>query len=532
MKNILPIFSLLIGALSLSAQEKPNLILIVADDLARNLCTFLPEGEGQSLMPTLDRLAEQGTVLNNMHSPSPVCVPSRFAILSGKFASRCRTEEFLAQTRREGQAMVGFNTHLIPGEETLVTQLRKQGYTTAAFGKNHVIDTPDFKRVPYLADPNDPEIKAQLEANADIVQKAFLASGFDVADRLYPGNPDSDGVKALAVHNQDWITEGVLNFITDHSEKPFFVYMATTTPHGPFEPERSWKGDPRIIPTGWLAEEAIPRVQAPRDTIDTRLKKAGITSWNAGQVLWLDDAVTAIMDHLESLNLADNTIVVVLSDHNTGSKGGAYEGGTRTAALVWRKGGFSGAKVIDAGLQLTDLAPTLLEWAGAEKTPDHIDGKSFAPVLSGEKESLHDELYFEMGYSRAIVHDGFKYLAVRYPKEAINMSLERRREILETNNAILRDRGRPIPTEDPMAPFSHLFLIPGGHDADSMAIQNQPAFFDKDQLYDLTNDPKEQNNLINDPALADRLADLKKRLAARVKKMPGGFGEFAMMPDQ
>jgi arylsulfatase A len=530
MKRLLfPLF--LMGViLKTSAQSPgsrpPNVILVVADDLSRNLCTWLPEGEGQSLMPTLDRLAAEGTVLNNMHSPSPVCTPSRFAILTGKYPSRARSSDLLRDIQKDSQAAVGFNTHIIPGEQTLQQRLQELGYVTGAFGKNHVIEVSGFKRVPYQADPLDPAVQARLHKNADLLKNAFIASGFTEADRLYHGNPDADGVKSLAVHNQDWITEGVLDFIERNQKKPFFIYMATTIPHGPFEPERSWRGDPRIIPTGYLSETEIPKVQVPRDTIDQRLKAAGISTWNAGQVLWLDDAMTAIMNKIADLQLDGDTVVIFVSDHGTEAKGGVYEGGTRTAALVWGPEKYSGKGVVEAGIQLTDLAPTVLEWAGSRRSPDHMDGRSFAGLLRGETPRIHDSLYFEMGYSRALIHDGFKYLAVRYPDRVNRKSVEERTRILNESNAALAARGRPLPTEDPMAPFSHLFLIPGGHDVDQGAVKGFPAFFERDQLYDLKNDPEEQNNLADDPAYARRLAEMKARMSLKLADLPGGFGEL------
>ena len=151
---------------------------------------------------------------------------------------------------------------------------------------------------------------------------------------------------------------------------------------------------------------------------------------------------------------------------------------------------------------------------------------SFAPVLDGTKTTVRDALYFEMGYSRAIIHDGFKYLALRYPARAQNMPLEKRKRILDKSNAILSARGRPLRTTDPTAPFSHLFLIPGGHDVDQTAIKSHPAFFAEDQLYDLATDPKEQVNLATDPAYAEKLAEMRQRLARMLSDKAGQFGEF------
>jgi len=508
--------------------EKPNIILVVADDISRSLCTFLPEGRDKSLMPTLERLAEEGVVLDNMHSPSPVCTPSRFAILTGNFPSRARNHAFIQRTQHDGQTVVEFNTYIIPGETTLPQLLRQAGYTTGAVGKNHAIEVEGFKRLPYKTALDAPGVKERLAKNAEVLKAAFQAAGFDYAERLYFGNPDADGIKPLAAHNQEWVTEGALDFIEQNKDAPFFLYMATTIPHGPFEPERSWRNTNSITPEGILDE--IPAVQSPRETIDQRLEKAGITGWNTAPVLWLDDAMTAIVDKLEALHIADHTIIIFLSDHGTEGKGGAYNGGTHTAALIWKKGGFPVASNTESELELTDLAPTILDWAGADYHGTTLDGVNFAPILNGQTNKIHDSLYFEMGYGRAVMKDGFKYLALRYPAFAKHMSIEERRKRLEENNAILAARGRPIPSTDPMVPFSHLFLIPGGNDVDQVAVQHYPAFSDKDQLYDLTRDPDEQHNLASDPVYTNRLAIMKKELDKYVRMLPGTFGEFGKNP--
>lgn len=512
-----------------SADRPPNIVLIVADDLSRRLCSFLPEGEGNSLMPNLDRLAGEGVVLENLHSPAPVCTPSRFAILTGKFPSRSRSAAFLQTTRQDGQTVVGFNTHIIPGETTLPQLLKQAGYVTGAVGKNHVIAEDAYERLPYETQLDEPGVKDRLLKNVDVLRAAYHASGFDYAERLYFGNPDADGIKPLAMHNQEWITEGALSFIDENRDRSFFLYMAPTIPHGPFTPERSWRCDVSVTPEGILDD--VPSVQAPRETIDARLQEAGIRGWNTGPVLWLDDAVGALVARLEALGIDDHTIIVFVSDHGTEAKGGAYQGGTLTAGLAWRRGGFPVGGHTPAALQLPDLAPTILDWAGADRRGRELDGKSFADILADSASKVHEALYFEMGYSRAVIQDGFKYLALRYPERAKNMSLEERTRILNESNRRLKQRGRPLPTTDPAAPFSHLFLIPGGHDVDQGAIKSIPGYFDADQLYDLRRDPAEQRNLASDPEYADVLARMKMVLDDKVRELPGTFGEFGRLAD-
>ncbi|MEM1165040.1 MAG: sulfatase-like hydrolase/transferase [Planctomycetota bacterium] len=519
--------SLLAPAAPAAAAEDarhPNLIVIIADDLPRELSTYLPEGEGNALMPTLDRLAREGAVLANMRSPSAVCTPSRFALLTGTYPSRCAHPWFESETRQHGQPVVQFNTHIVPGQETVAAWLSDAGYATGAVGKNHVISAPGYQRLPYGADPNDPQVATRLQRNAEAVEQAFLNAGFDSADALYHGNPDADGIRALAVHNQEWLTDAAIRFIDRNADEPFFLLMSTTLTHGPYAPQRGYKADPLITAEGFL--DTPLDVQAPRDTIDPRLQQAGVSGFNTGSVLWLDDAVDALMHRLASHEIDDNTIMLFLSDHGMGAKGTCYEAAVRTSAFAWQKGGFGGPSVITADLSLVDIAPTLLDLAGADLSPEDFDGQSFTTVLDGTTDAVRDYVYSEIGFSRAIMRDGMKYLALRYPEHVVNMSPDERRERLESSNARLRERGIELITEDPSAPFSHLFIIPGGHDTDRKAVSVYPAYHDANQLYDLRRDPGEQHNLANDPAYADTLAELKALLDRKVTELPGTFGEF------
>lgn len=525
---------------SVRPPARPNIVLLVADDLAPQLCNFMPEGRGKGLTPNLDALAADGVVLTNMHSPSPICTPSRFCIFSGKYASRATNPEFLRDTERNGgQTAVGFNTHLATDKPNVAKYLREAGYITGIVGKNHVVDVPGLKRLKYSADASDPKVQEKLRTNAEHLEQAFHAAGFDYAQGLYHGNPDADGIRDLAAHNQEWITDAARRFIADSAKKkdrPFFLYMATTIPHGPHEAERSWQADPRITPEGFLDEDAVPASQADRSTIPDRLTAAKVHGWNRENVLWLDDAVGAVIDELEKQGVKENTTLVFLSDHGTEAKGSVYRRGTQTVALIWKDGGFAVGPVLDQPLMLPDLGPTILGWAGVEVDPDDFDGRDMGPVLmgqptgelSGDEEGLHDSLYFEVGFTRAVQKDGLKYVALRNPQWATDLSVDEREKLLDTLIDQLEQRGRPVPTRDPMAPFSHLTVVPGGADAEQVSIGKHPGYFDADQLYDLSADPNEQKNLIDDPAYADRLAGLKALLNQRVTSLPGHFAEFGV----
>ena len=501
----------------------PNIIMVVVDDLPDEMCNFTGGNPARNLTPNIDRLAAEGIVLPAMHSPSPICTPSRFAILTGRYPSRSTSAGFQREAERFGQSVVRFDTLIRPTDDTLPRRLQRAGYATAAFGKNHVVEASGYQRLPYTASIDTAAVRQLLARNAGALREAFCSIGFDWADRLYCGNPDADGIRALAVHNQDWITEGALEFLHRSQDRPFFLYVATTVPHGPFDDERSWNADRRMTPEGILPEP--PLLHSPADNLAARTAAAGLAGGRRRTLLWLDDAIGAMMAAIDCSGHRDDTILVFVSDHGTRAKGSLYARGTNTPCFLWRSGGF-GRHQLSAPASLIDMAPTLLDWAGITIEPAAMDGLSLVPAIEGQAEEVRDSLYFELGFTRAVQRDGLKYLAVRYPPEVRTMPADERSRILEANNAWLAMRGRPIATTDQLAPFSHLSLIPGGNDAERVSMDGHPAYFEPDQLYDLRTDPNEQRNLYDDPAYADHRVELRRLLQGYVSDLADRFGEF------
>ena len=128
-----------------------------------------------------------------------------------------------------------------------------------------------------------------------------------------------------------------------------------------------------------------------------------------------------------------------------------------------------------------------------------------------------------MGYTRGVLKDGLKYIALRYPPQIANMTRAQRQAKLDEMNNNLRERGRPVHTEDPMAPFGHLMPVPGGHDAEQGAVKAYPHYYEADQLYSINLDPGEKTNLIGDPAYLERFVELQGLLQNYLDTLPGDF---------
>lgn len=529
MKNqITKIASLLAAfviALTITAKEErpPNVIFFIADDMYPEMFNCLTEGTDLYLTPNIDRLAAEGTVMLNQNVVSPVCTPSRYNCMTGQYASRSTSREFVKKTESEGnQTVIQWNTFVVPGQKILPHYLKDAGYKTGMVGKNHVIGVNGlYQFSDYWADPKDPAIAAKVLENYEKTRQGVLNAGFDYAESVYFDNPSFIGLGKLAVQNMDWIAQGGLDFIDQNADDPFFLYFATTIPHQPSEPLRAWKADPLISAMGYLPE--APKVLPARETLTPRVEEAGVKGPNKEIVLWLDDAVGALFDKLEEKDILDNTIIFFFNDHGQRAKGTLYQGGTESPVIVWKKGGFKVGNTSEAYVQNIDFAPTILDFAGAKYKKADFDGRSFKKVLDAKTDKGRKSMYHELGYARAVVMDGFKYYAIRYPDFAQNRGLDERAAALEKYNEGRRMRKMRVVNEDPEAQYSHFSIIPGGQQAERESYGKLPGYFDTDQLYDLENDPGERVNLADNPEYAKKLEKLKAELQSYIDDLPGDF---------
>ncbi|MDX1284950.1 MAG: sulfatase-like hydrolase/transferase, partial [Draconibacterium sp.] len=373
----------------------------------------------------------------------------------------------------------------------------------------------------FNASVSDPDIKNRVEKNYRIARQAILDNGFDYAEGIYHNNPNFIGVKELAVQNMDWIAEAGINFIDQNKNNPFFLYFATTIPHGPTNAERSWLANPKVTAAGYLDE--APNVLPSRNTLTRRLREAGITTKGKENVLWLDDAIGALFDKLEELDILDNTIIFFFNDHGQKAKGTLYQGGLLNPSIIWKSGGFECGSRSKVKISNVDFVPTIIELAGGQNMDDKFDGNSFKSVLEGNSFQSRESLYCELGYARAVIKDDYKYYAVRYPDYAKNWTAEQKDSVLKAYNKTREFRSMEIVNRDPTKPFSHLEVIPGGGSAEHGSYGKVPGYFDPDQLYNLKDDPEEKKNLANNPAYKYVLTEMKAELQKYIDDLPGIF---------
>jgi hypothetical protein len=149
------------------------------------------------------------------------------------------------------------------------------------------------------------------------------------------------------------------------------------------------------------------------------------------------------------------------------------------------------------------------------------------PLLAGTADSIRRILYGEMGHTRAVIKGAWKYLALRYSEYHQTLPEAERIAWLKAANEYQRSNGwTTFEGNDPDGPFGHSGFIPDLWDHEKVARASYRHFFDPDQLYNLEADPREEQNLAEDPRYADVLNDMKDELSGLLAPLPGGFAEF------
>jgi len=494
--------------------ERPNVLFILVDD---HVVESLRQG---ALMPNIRRMYEKGVTFTRAYCVTSVCTPARYNCLTGRYSSRCQNEIFRRPSAGlfggmsfEGQTWVHWNCVAPPGEKSIANILRNEGYATGIIGKlgRHFLSD----RIKEVTDPYERQ---------KIFAEDLKNAGFDYAGAISVSNLHAD---VGDCHNPEWQVQCAFEFFEKNKDRPFYLYFATHLLHMP-QPSKFLKVDPRKAYEGMILDE-VPKVQPSRKSVLQRVKKAGLPEKMAGAT-WLDDSIGALFNKLEELGVAENTMVIFLQDNgHNGGKASLYEGGINIspACIYWPRGVKNPGRECDSLVENVDFVATILDVCGITPPADYkIDGVSLLPILNGKKERVRDSIYCEIGYTRAIVTERWKYLAFRVPpSRQLN---DEQKEIYRKE--VEKDKRGVV---DPQLRVTHLHRKIGGCNSErNEALKHyRKNFFDPDQLYDLKNDPNEKNNLANDPQYTEILSNLKKKLREYLLQLPGTFGEFKTIDD-
>lgn len=368
-----------------SAERPPNVVVIFCDDMGwGDIGCF---GNPTIRTPHLDRMANEGQKWTQFYVASPVCTPSRAALMTGRYPIRN------GMTSNQRVVLFPNSGGGLPEEEVTLAELLKQkDYATGIFGKWHLGHLPKYLPtaqgfdtyygIPYS---NDMDKVGGPNYRAEVVKDPNYYP--DVADFNVPLMRDEQIIERPADQNTITrrYTEEAIRFIRDKQEEPFFVYLPHSLPHIPLFVSGDFRGESARGLYGDVIEE-----------ID----------WSVGQVL----------DTLRELKLDKNTLVVFTSDNGPwlsfqthggsagplrAGKGTTFEGGQRVPTIFWWPGAVKPAVVTELGSTL-DLMATLATLTGTNPPDDRkLDSYDLSQVLLGTGESPRQEMFY---WTRAELH--------------------------------------------------------------------------------------------------------------------------------
>ncbi len=368
------------GCATLDSQpkKKPNFVFFLIDDMG-----WIDTGcYGSSFYetPNIDKLSRDGMRFTDAYAACPVCSPTRASIMSGKYPARLNLTDYL-KGRRRGKLNPADYLDQMPLEEVTIAEALKQaGYTTGFVGKWHLGGKAYW-----------PEHQG-FDVNIGGCQSGMPRSYFWPKWR---GNPPIEGRNGEYL--TDKLTDESLIFLDANKDKPFFLYLSHYAVHTPLQAKKE-------LVEKYKAKAAdLPPAKGPRFIPEGKRQARQVQDHPvyAGMVQSVDESIGRVMRKLEELGLADNTVVIFMSDNGglstaegsptsnvplRAGKGWLYEGGIREPMIIKWPGVVRPGSVCSEPITSTDFYPTILEMAGLEPKPkQHIDGVSLVPLLEGKK---------------------------------------------------------------------------------------------------------------------------------------------------
>jgi arylsulfatase A-like enzyme len=457
--------ALVAGASALFAADnapahRPNFLFLITDDQRYDALGEVQKEQGAAARwpwfktPNMDRIANEGVRFRNAFVVHSLCSPSRAAFLTGQYGHR--------------NGVMDNSTHLSSNVLNQASILRDAGYKTAYVGKFHMAfqeDRPGFDFV------------ASYTSQGEYYGSTFLVNGSPIKSTNWV---------------DDVATDYALDFIRTNRTQPWMMMLGFKTPHTPRQPpERArhrFEGESvrpavnlKMTPSYGKGQRAFKGEEIGKP-VETDTDSFGSDPYLLNyfqSISAVDDDVGRILNELDKLNLAEDTVIVFvgdngyyLGDHGLGDKRSAYDESMRIPMLMrYPRSGVSG-KVIDEMVLNIDLAPTFLDLAGISP-PKEMQGQSWVPLLHGDASHWRQEFMFVYLFERALPATP-PMLALRTPTAKLIQYPDRRAWT---------------------------------------------------ELFDLKADPYEQHNLANDPAHAELRKQLENDLDAQKKKFGDPFAE-------
>jgi len=416
-----------------SDEKKPNVLFIMTDQLRRNSVGHM---DGPVKTPAIDKLASEGYSFSQAYCNSPMCTPARAAFLTGKLNHSIKCSK--------GEPYYYNDRQLNTNENTIAKELNNIGYKCAYIGKWH---NDSLKGKGYI--PRGPRRMGFNDFWAGVNVGSNRTNAFYYTD-------DGKLIQSDGEWEPDLQTRLTIDYLKENknSEQPFFLFLSWLPPHRTYDLPKYRQ---------YLIDEARKQIDESdlHPNVPERLKDLAVEEYVQyhANVLGLDDDLNKILKSLKELGLEENTIVVFTSDHGENmishglkGKNQCYEEAAAIPFIIRYPEKIDTGKVPSDFINISDMAPTLIELCGGE-TPSSMQGKSFAPFLLGEEKSgPQNSAYIEIkhswwdyrfdqgpqGHRRCIVTDDWKLVLIESKAGqggAIPLQLyERKKDPFEMNN--------------------------------------------------------------------------------------------------
>ncbi|MGJ8723208.1 MAG: sulfatase family protein [Roseibacillus sp.] len=385
MKLGLPLLLLLFFAQTVSSEQKPNFIIIYTDDLGYGDLSCY--GAKDISTPNIDQMAKDGVRMLDFYATSASCTPSRAALMTGCYPGRVGLNNVLMPDSKDKKTgkVLGLN----PEEVTIAEVVKAQGYATACIGKWHLGDDEVFM-------PN----------NHGFDYFFGIPYSNDMVPPRFPDLPLMRNRDVLEVNpNQDFLTkrltEEAMAFVEKNREKPFFLYLAHPMPHRPCHASPAFL---KRFSDKQLEKDLTTEDKGGRDFLYPAAVEE--IDWSTGEIL----------RQLESLGLAENTLVIFTSDNGPmtgsagklrGKKGSVYEGGHRVPAIIQWKGSIPANTVTKQLVTGMDFLPTFAHLSGYTlPARPKIDGMNVASFITTEVDKTLLERTFFYNHGGVAVREG------------------------------------------------------------------------------------------------------------------------------
>lgn len=374
--------------------RRPNFIVLVTDDQGYGDLSCM--GSTDFVTPNFDRMAREGARFTDYYSNSPVCSPSRAALLTGRYPCHAGVREILPGNRT--------SKGMVSGTPTIAIALRKLGYTTGAVGKWHLGVSPQSSPNAFGFDSFFGFKAGCIDYYSHIFYWGMGAGNNPTHDLWLNDQEVYDNGKYFT----ELVTEKSTAFIRQHAreEQPFFLYIAYNAPHYPMHaPEQYLSRFPDLPWDRKIMAAMLSAVDDGLGEIRNELARNGILE-NTCIAFQSDNGPSR-----ESRNWLDGTPDPYYGGSAGSFKGHKYslfEGGIRVPAIVSWPGKIPAGQVIREPVAAMDLFPTILRAAGGAPERYRLDGLDITDVLTADGSSPHKMIFWEMGPQTAVRRGSYK----------------------------------------------------------------------------------------------------------------------------